>query len=55
MKEAQKSRANAEVGLKNTTKQAEDLCQQLCQSEEKLATEKRAVSDLKAELAKVKE
>jgi len=55
VKEAQKGRASAEAGLKNTTKQAEDLCQQLHQFEEKLATEKQAVLDLKAELAKVKE
>ena len=46
---------SAEAGLKNATKQAEDLRQQLRQSEEKLVTEKWAVSDLKAELTKVKE
>ena len=55
MKEAKKGRASAEAGLKNATKQAEDLRQQLRQSEEKLVTEKQAVSNLKAELAKVKE
>ena len=54
VKEAQKGRVSAEAGLKNTTKQAEDLRQQLHQSEAKLATEKQTVSDLTAELAKVK-
>ena len=54
MKEAKKGRASAEAGLKNATKQAEDLRLQLRQSEENLVTEKQAVSDLKAELAKVK-
>ena len=44
----------AEAGLKNTTKQAEDLRLQLRQSEENLVTEKQAVSNLKAEIAKVK-
>ena len=44
----------AEAGLKNATKQAEDLRLQLRQSKENLVTEKQAVSDLKAELAKVK-
>jgi len=55
VKKAQKGRASAEAGLKNATKQAEDLRQQLRQSEANLATEKQTVSDLKAELAKVKE
>ena len=54
IKEAKKGRVSAEAGLKNATKQAEDLCLQLRQSEENLVTEKQAVSDLKAELAKVK-
>ena len=55
MKEAQKGCASTEAGLKNTTKQAEDLHQQLHQSEAKLTTEKQTVLDLKAELSKVKE
>ena len=55
VKEAKKGRASAEASLKNATKQAEDLGQQLRQSEEKLVTEKQAVSNIKAELAKVKE
>ena len=55
MKEAQKGRASAEAGLKTTTKQAEDLRQQLHLSEINLAIEKQMVSDLKAELSKVKE
>ena len=55
MKEVQKGRAIADAGLKNTTKQAEDLRQQLHQSKAKLMTEKQMVLDLKAELSKVKE
>ena len=54
VKEAKKNHASAEAGLKNATKQAEDLRLQLRQSEENLTTEKRAVSNLKSELAKVK-
>ena len=54
VKEAQKGRASAKAGLENTTKQAEDLCQ-LHQSEATLTIEKQTVSDLKAELVKVKE
>ena len=55
MKEAQKARASAEAGLKTTTKQAEDLRQQLHLSKINLATKKQMVSDLKAELSKAKE
>ena len=55
VKEAQKGHASTEAGLKNTTKQAEDLRQQLHLSKANLATEKQTVSDLKAELSKVKE
>ena len=40
MKEAKKGRASAEAGLKNATKQAEDLRLQLRQSKENLVTEK---------------
>ena len=54
VKDAQKARASAKVGLKITTKQAEDLRQQLHLSEINLATEKQMVSDLKAELSKAK-
>ena len=54
VKEAKKGWDSAEVGLKNATKQAEDLRLQLRQSEENLRAEKQAVSDLKAELTKVK-
>ena len=53
MKEAQRARASTEAGHKNVTKQAEDLRQQLQQSEANLAIEKQAVSNLRAELAKV--
>ena len=45
----------AKTGLKTTTKQAEDLYQQLHLSKINLMTEKQMVSDLKAELSKVKE
>ena len=55
VKEAKKGRASTEAGLKNATKQAKDLRQQFRQSEEKLVTEKQAVANLKAKLAKVKE
>jgi len=55
VKKAQKVHASAEAGLKTTTKQAEDLHQQLHLSEVNLATEKQMVVDLKAELSKAKE
>ncbi|XP_030963366.1 protein casc4-like [Quercus lobata] len=54
VKEAKKGRDSAEAGLKNATKQANDMRLQLRQFEENLRTEKQAVSDLKAELTKVK-
>ena len=54
MKEAQKACASVEAGLKTTTKQAEDLRQQLHLSEINLATEKQMISNLKAELSKAK-
>ena len=55
IKEAFKARDNAEAGLKTTTKQAEDMRQQLHLSEINLATEKQMVSDLKAQLLQEKE
>ena len=55
IKEVKKAHASAEAGLKNATKQADDLRIQLRQSEEKLTTEQQAVSTLKAELARTKE
>ena len=55
IKEALKACDSVEAGLKTTTKQAEDLRQQLHLSEINLATEKQMVSDLKAELSKAKE
>ena len=54
VKEAKGGRDSAEASLQNATKQAEDLRQQLHQSKEDLRAEKQAVSNLKAELAKVK-
>ena len=55
VKEVKRAHASAEAGLKNATKQADDLCIQLRQSEEKLTTERQAVSALNAEVAKIKE
>ena len=46
VKEAIKARANAEAGLKTTTRQAEDMRQQLHLTEINLATEKQTVLDL---------
>ena len=40
IKEAFKAQDSAKAGLKTTTKQAEDMCQQLHLSEINLATEK---------------
>ena len=55
IKEVKKAHASADAGLKNVTKQADDLRIQLRQFEEKLTTEQQAVSTLKAELARTKE
>ena len=48
IKEAIKARESAEVGFKNTKRQAEDMRQQLHLTEINLATEKQTVLDLKA-------
>ena len=55
VKEAIKAQASAEAGLKTTTRQAEDMRQQLHLTEINLATEKQAVLDLKAQLQQAKE
>ena len=55
IREALKARDSAEAGLRTTTKQAEDMHQQLYQSKINLATEKQMVLDLKAKLLKTKE
>ena len=55
IKEALKARDSAKAGLKTTTKQAEDMRQQLHLFEINLATKKQMVSDLKAELTQTKE
>ena len=47
VKEAIKAWDNTEAGLKTTTRQAEDMRQQLHITEINLATEKKAVLDLK--------
>ena len=50
IKEVFKAQDSVGAGLKNTTKQAEDMRQQLHLSEINLATEKQMVSDLKVQL-----
>ena len=55
VKEALKAQASAEAGLKTTTKQAEDMRQQLHTAEINLATKRQMVSDLKAQLLQAKE
>ena len=48
VKEAIKAWDSDEAGLKTTTRQAEDMCQQLYLTEINLATEKQTVLDLNA-------
>ena len=55
IKEAFKARDSAEAGLKTTTKQAEDMRQQLYTTEINLAAERQMVSDLKVQLLQAKE
>ena len=55
LKEAIRVRDSAEVGLKTTEKQVEDLRKQLHYIEINLATEKQLVTDLCEELRKAKE
>ena len=55
LKEAVRARDSAEVGLKTTKKQAEDLRKQLHYTEINLATEKQLVTDLREELRKARE
>ena len=55
VKEAIKARDSAEAGLKTTTRQVEDMRQQLHLTEINLATEKQAVLDLKTQLQQAKE
>ena len=55
LKEAVRARDNAEVGLKTTEKQVEDLRKQLHYIEINLATEKQLVMDLREELRKARE
>ena len=54
IKEVKKAHASTDAGLKNVTKQADDLRIQLRQSEEKFTTEQQAVATLKVELARTK-
>ena len=55
LKEAIQARQSAEVGLKTTERQAEDICQKLHITKINLATEKQSVLDLKAKLQKAKD
>ena len=55
MKQTLKEKASAEVGLKTTERQAEDLRKELHYCKINLATEKQLVKDLHEELHKVKE
>ena len=55
VKQALKEKASAEVGLKTTERQAEDLRKELHYCEINLAIEKQLVKDLREELHKAKE
>ena len=55
LKEAIRARDSAEVGLKITEKQFEDIRKQLCYTEINMATEKQLVTDLCEELRKARE
>ena len=55
VKKALKAQASAKAGLKTTTKQTEDMRQQLYTVEINLATKRKMVSDLKAQLLQAKE
>ena len=55
LKEAVRARNSAEVGLKTTEKQFEDIHKQLHYNEINLATEKQLVTELREELRKARE
>ena len=55
LKESDKARLSAEAGLKTMERQMEDQCQKLHITEINLATEKKTILDLKAELQKTKD
>ena len=55
MKEALRARDSAEVGLKTTEKQFEEIRKELHYSEINLAIEKQMVTELREELRKAKE
>ena len=55
VKQALKEKASAEVGLKTTERQDEDLRKELHYCEINLATEKQMVKDLRKELHKARE
>ena len=55
MKEALRARDSAEVGLKTTEKQFEEIHKELHYSEINLAIEKQMVTELREELRKAKE
>ena len=55
LKEAVRARDSAEVGLKTTEKQFEDIRKQLHYAEINLATEKQLVTEFSEELRKARE
>ena len=55
VKQALREKDSAEVGLKTTERQAEDLCKELHYCEINLATEKQMVTELREELRKARE
>ena len=55
MKDAFRQRDSAEVGLKTTEKQVEDIRKELQYTETNLATEKQMVTELREELRKARE
>ena len=55
MKEALRARDSAEVGLKTTEKQFEEIPKELHYSEINMAIEKQMVTELREELCKARE
>ena len=55
LKEAVRARDSAEVGLKTTEKQFEDIHKQLYYTEINMATEKQLVTELREELRKARD
>ena len=55
LKEAVRARDSAEVGLKTTERQFEEMCKQLHYTEINMAIEKQLVTELREELRKARE